>query len=130
MFGPCTDKQSAAITLFSVCWTKVRNINIWKDHDLDYILHKGDMIFKETGISHALHVNELPQQVNVENIVFDVTIVSQVDGHIENISDSDDSSEVNIFLDENLFFSEKVTGAIIFFNGPCVSILKERVKVR
>ena len=40
MFGENAGKQSAAMTLFSICWTKVRRINLWKSFDLDYVLHK------------------------------------------------------------------------------------------
>ena len=46
MFGENAGKQSAAMTLFSICWTKVRRINLWKSFDLDYILRKVDATFK------------------------------------------------------------------------------------
>ena len=127
MFGISAGKQCAANTVFSVCWTKVRNVTIWKNYDLDYILHKGDRVFKETGINRSLYINELPKLIVIENSNFDISIVSIMDGFPDTLSDGD-GSRVNIdsFLDEDLFFSENVTGAIIFIDGYCVSILKER----
>ena len=126
MFGSNANKQGATNSLFSICWTTVRNINIWKDFDLDYILHKGNMIFKDTGLSHSLQFNEIPMKINVENYVFKITIVSQIDSCEETLSNG---SQTDI-LDESLFFSDQVTGVIFFINGHYVSILKERLKSR
>ena len=39
MFGSSANKQGVTNSLFSICWTMDRNVNIWKDFDLDYILH-------------------------------------------------------------------------------------------
>ena len=122
MFGSSANKQGATNSLFSICWTIVRNINIWKDFDLDYILHKGDIIFKDTGSSHALQFNELPKKVHVENCVFEITIIS----HFEDAL----SDRKGCNLDENLFFSDQVTGVMFFLNGHYLSILKERSKSR
>uniref|UniRef100_A0A7M5UVQ2 Uncharacterized protein n=1 Tax=Clytia hemisphaerica TaxID=252671 RepID=A0A7M5UVQ2_9CNID len=63
MFGVSADKQSATNSLFSICWTKVRKINIWKDFDLDFILHSGDEIFKDTSLNRSLTIDEIPQRV-------------------------------------------------------------------
>uniref|UniRef100_A0A7M5XKG6 Uncharacterized protein n=1 Tax=Clytia hemisphaerica TaxID=252671 RepID=A0A7M5XKG6_9CNID len=74
IFGHTAGKQCAAITVFSVCWTNIRKINVWKDYDLDYILHKGDKVFKDTGINRPLYINKLPAQIMIENCRFDITI--------------------------------------------------------
>ena len=38
------------ITLASLCWKNVRYVNIWKDLDLNSILHKGDKVYKGINI--------------------------------------------------------------------------------
>eukprot|EP00111_Clytia_hemisphaerica_P015231 TCONS_00044910-protein len=100
IFGHTVGKQCAAITVFSVCWTNIRKINIWKDYDLDHILHKGDKVFKDTGINRPLYINELPAQIMIENCRFDITIVRQTDGYIDTLSDGS-RVHVDAFLDEN-----------------------------
>ena len=37
--------QCACNSLFSICWSTVRRVAIWKNTDLNYILIKGDEVF-------------------------------------------------------------------------------------
>jgi len=50
-------------------------------------LHCGDKSFKDTSLNRSLTIDELPQRIIVENNVFEITIVSQVDGHIDTLPD-------------------------------------------
>jgi len=55
------------MALFSICWTKIRKVSLWKDADLDYILRNGDRVFRTVNIDRALYVEELPLEISVNN---------------------------------------------------------------
>ena len=48
-FGVTSGMQCACNSLFSICWSTVRRVALWKNTDLDYILINGDEIFKKLG---------------------------------------------------------------------------------
>jgi len=72
-----------------------------------------------------LFVTELPQKIIVENNHFDTKVIRNVDDYVDTLPDGSKVS-VDTLLDENLFFSKNITGAILFIDGYCVSILKEQ----
>ena len=50
---------------FSICWSVVRDECFWKLVDLDYILVKGDQLYKLLGFQDNLNEEELPRQVKI-----------------------------------------------------------------
>ena len=48
---------------FSLCWSVVGKVSIWKSYDLDNILIKGDKIYKFLNKDDFLNVNELPKRI-------------------------------------------------------------------
>ena len=46
----------------------IKNINTWKPFDLDYILEQGDRVFKDVDVNQALAVDELPLNINIEDV--------------------------------------------------------------
>ena len=50
---------------FSICWSVVRDTCFWKSVDLDYILVKGDKLYKLLGFQDYLNEEELPRQVKI-----------------------------------------------------------------
>ena len=123
MFEENAGKQSAAMTLFSICWTKVRRISLWKSFDLDYILHKGDAIFKSINVNGTLHVEDLPEKISFENSHFHIRVVKQVDG--EKPLDGNIVS-IDSFIDIELLASDNIDGVIVFANELCVAIFKNK----
>ena len=119
MFLQSADKQSATNALFSVCWSNVRRVSLWKDYDLDFILHKGNNIFTNLGLRRALNIHDLPSKLFIENTTYHVSIVSR-----NQVNLVENSTDATFSLDENLFFSEKVTGVVFFIDGLSFSILK------
>jgi len=118
LFGASCGKQCSYMALFSICWTKIRKVNIWKDADLDDILHNGDRVFRITNIDRALYVEELPLEISVDNSKFNFEIISIEDGLPSAFTNGD------AFLNKDLFNSENVAGVILFIKDVCVSILK------
>ena len=49
LFGGTVGRQCACNTLFSICWSVVRDVFFWKSVDLGYILVEGDKLHKLLG---------------------------------------------------------------------------------
>ena len=45
-FGETAGIQCACNSLFSICWSKIRQVNRWNKYDLDHVLNNGDGIYK------------------------------------------------------------------------------------
>ena len=75
IFGYSAGKQCSCITLTSVCWTTVRKVTIWKNFDLDFILRKGDKVYKDVNIDRYLNVDELPTKILIDNSYFDIFVI-------------------------------------------------------
>ena len=97
MFGEDAGNQSAAITLFSICWTKVRRISLWKIFDLEYLLHKGDSVFMNFKVNRRLNISGLLEKIVIENIHFDVNILKRVVK--ESFSNSDIDAKASSFIE-------------------------------
>ena len=54
MFGETAGIQCACNALFAICYTKIKSMGCWKSCDLDFILIKGDEIYKATGLKRYL----------------------------------------------------------------------------
>ena len=103
-----------------MCWTTVRKITLWKDFDLDFILHKGDKVYKDVNINRYLNVDELPTKIVIDNSHFDIFVT-----RAEDFLGSSLLEDTDTIINTDLFFSDNVTGIILFIEGYCVSILKE-----
>ena len=77
-FGDSVGKQCACNTLTSICWSVNRRIKIWKTSDLDFLLTKGDELFKVVNINRSLYFDELPKEFKLSGIDFKVEF-SRVD---------------------------------------------------
>ena len=81
----CTSNAYLAI-IFSI----IKNINTWKPFDLDYILEHEDMAFKDIDMNQALAVDELPLNINIEDVHISMKMLV---------------SESNLFVERNDFFA-------------------------
>ena len=77
IFGGTAGKQCSCNALFSVCWSVVRKVSIWKSYDLDNILIEGDKIYKFPNKDDFLSVDELQQRIKIYNRNIDINIELQ-----------------------------------------------------
>ena len=99
----------------SLCWTKnVCNVKIRKDFDLDFILRKGDKVYKGIDKDRMLDNDELPSRILIEKSHFDIFIVRADDFFEISLID-------NTMIDKNFLFSDNVTGIILFIEGYFIS---------
>ena len=117
-FGESRGKQCSCMALASICMTKIRKPSIWKELDLDFILTQGDVLYKSTGIDRTLYCDELPTVFCIENNLFQIEYPYKEDKF------QNDENQFNNLLDNCYFSNASVTGAIVFINGYCISILK------
>ena len=68
------ETQQACNVLFSVCWSVIRKVSIWKSYDLDNILTEGGKIYKFLNKDDFLSVNELPRRMKIYNCNIDINI--------------------------------------------------------
>ena len=50
MFGETAGTQCACNALFSLCWARIKSVAYWNSCDLDYVLIKGDEIYKNINL--------------------------------------------------------------------------------
>ena len=72
--------------LFSLCWSTIKRVSVWKTWDMDYILEKGDLLYKSLNVHTPLCIDELPRHVNVniDGCSLTVRLLSQEQGKISN----------------------------------------------
>ena len=68
-----------------------------------------------------LNIDELPTQILIENSHFDICVI-----RADDFFGSSLTNDIDTIIDKNLFFSDNVTGVILYIEGYCISILKER----
>ena len=65
-------KQCTANAYLAIVLSAIKNVNIWKSFDLDYVLEQGDRIFNDVcrvkGIYQSLAVDELPLNIVLEGV--------------------------------------------------------------
>ena len=59
-----------------------RDTVVWKTLDMDYILEKGDQLYKSLNVHTPL--DKLPWHVNIEGCSLTVSLPSQEQGNISN----------------------------------------------
>ena len=64
--GESASMQCTSNAYISFAFSVIKNINLWKSLDLDYILEQGNRIFKLVGVSQPLAMDELPLEIIIE----------------------------------------------------------------
>ena len=85
--------------------------------DMDYILEKGDELYKSLNVHIPLNIDELPQHVNIEGCLPRVRLLSQQQGNISN-------NVINDFL--NVSYQETLNtgnGLLFFINGYTLALV-------
>ena len=88
-YGDSAGIQCTSIAYFSIIYSAVKRVGLWKSLDLDIILAQGDELFKSVRINKPLAVDELPLTFSFE---------------VHDISRQRLSHESHLFVDiDNLF---------------------------
>ena len=112
--------QCACNTLASLCWSVNRNVNIWKTFDLDFVLTKGNEIFEFVNLKRSLYFDKLPKDFQYAGIEFKIEF-----SRVDNGFFREETNSFDVFFDNNFFFSDNIGGALLFFQGYTVSLLKD-----
>ena len=115
MFGASAGTQCVCNALFAVCWTKIKNVSFWNSCDLDYILIKGDELYKSINLYRYLEPADLPNVLNVESVDVTIDYVQLVTVQIQKdyldfiqpsfVNLSDQSNGIIFFVSNNTSFS-------------------------
>ena len=119
-FGDSAGMQCAFNTLASLCWSVNRKVNIWKTFDLDFVLTKGNEIFEFVNLKRSLYFDELPKDFQYAGIEFKIEF-----SRVDNGFFREETNSFDVFFDKNFFFSDNIGGALLFFQGYTVSLLKD-----
>ena len=68
--------QCSYMSLMSVCWILFKSVSIWNSFDLDFILQKGDILFKYLNNYRNLGMEDLPQEIFIENLSINVEFLN------------------------------------------------------
>ena len=110
LFGETAGRKCACNALFSICWSVVRDICSWKSVDLDYILVKGDKLYKSLKCHDCLNVDQLPRQVKLFERTVNLDILD------ENLHDS-----IAVYGDS--FLSDVFTVSNVNTSSCCILFL-------
>lgn len=75
--------QCASNALYSICFSAIKKVLIWKSFDLDYIFEKGGELFKRLGKYRPLLMDELPSDVLMEGSIVEIEKLSCFYGLME-----------------------------------------------
>ena len=66
----------------SVCWTLFKSVSILDSFDLDWILQKGDFLFKSLNKYRYPGMEDLPQEFFIENLSINIEFLNIRTGQI------------------------------------------------
>ena len=87
-FGETAGIQCSSNAYFAIIFSAIKKVSLWKATETNYVLNKGDMLFKKLAINQPLAVDELPHVVNIEryNIHIDFFLQhSDIFGYYDNL---------------------------------------------
>ena len=115
-FGITAGTQCACNSLFSICWSTIRRTALWNKLDLDFILIKGDAIYKCLNVNGHLSFDDLPRTVDIDSDTFNIHMLRNETGLLNEIIRHN-------FLYSTLNESENGDGLIFITEGYTFSIL-------
>lgn len=67
-FGETRGIQCTCIALYNICFSVFKDVSLWNKNDLEYIVEKGDELYKSQNTLRYLSCLELPRNVQVEHL--------------------------------------------------------------
>ena len=74
-FGHARGIQCTCISLFSVCFSIFKSVSRWNRHDVDYVIEKGDALYKLRNTDQLFSCTCSPSVVQVEHLQVSVNFV-------------------------------------------------------
>ena len=81
-FGSTAGRQCTCCSLFSIVFTLVKSPGQWNTHDLDFIVERGDKIYKNLNTNNYLMLTELPRETSLFNAIINVAYLENKFGLI------------------------------------------------
>ena len=72
--------QCTSNAYIAIIFSAIKDINIWKSDELDYILNEGDRIFNLVGLKKPLSVDELLLDISLEGFNISVNLLAHESG--------------------------------------------------
>lgn len=69
-FGNTEGSQCAINSLVALCFSTVKIISTWNNVHLNFVLEKGDSIYKNLGFTGNLSFDDLPQSIDLAGSKF------------------------------------------------------------
>eukprot|EP00111_Clytia_hemisphaerica_P017724 TCONS_00052432-protein len=115
-FGETAGIQCSSNCFFAICYAQLRKLSLWKTHDLDYVLHQGDLNFKKLGITgQSPYIEEFSKTIEIGNstCTLDFNI-------FEGYFVTGDNISVN-FISEEILMQH--SGAVLVISGNCLGVM-------
>ena len=120
-FGSTRGIQCTCISLFSICFSIFKTVSRWNRHDIEYVIEKGDALYKMQNTNQLLSYTQLPRVVQVEHLLVPVNFLEDCYG-IWN-----DSQQQNIInVTRQILNSYNCTGLLFLTEGVCVSVIPSK----
>ena len=81
-FGVVRGIQCTSISFYSVCFSSFKPILEWLSDDLEYVIIKGDRLYKEQNRLALLSCVDLPRITDIENVKVTMTFLANVFGFL------------------------------------------------
>ena len=116
-FGATKGIQCSCISLFSVCFSVFKSVSAWNKNDLEYVLEKGDLVYKAQNSITFLSVPELPTTLVIEDFPLTLNFGADRFGFLHRGSNC--ISELIL----NLSLPQLSHGILLFCKSYCFSII-------
>ena len=83
-------------SLFSICFTIVKQPGRWDNNDLEFILERGENLYKNENWNFNLSLEDLPKIISIFDGKVKVIYLKNEVGYLSNTSLKDDSSRIII----------------------------------
>ena len=110
--------QCSCISLYGICFSVFKSVSRWNINDLEYIVEKGDLLYKMQNTTQFLCCPELPRSVMVESVCLNINFCISQFGFLHNGSNS-----ITDLVNSLTSCRESYDGVIFVVNGYCFSIL-------
>lgn len=116
-FGETRGIQCTCISLFDICFSLFKQVSRWDKTDIDYVIEKGDFLYKTQNTQNFLSCDELPRTVIVEHVESDIQFFENRSGILQ--------GELPHFNRLTLFnnLQQEFSGILFLISGVAFSIL-------
>ena len=100
-FLPTAGIQCACISLYSICYSTVKQVARWSPNDIDFNVTQGDRLFKHLNYDRPLSSDELPRHIHDSHFSFSVQYTKNLYGLLKVGCLRSETTLLQIFLNFN-----------------------------